>query len=576
MDAPSAPLGSPKLAAAGALVATIALGVLLRLVDPLSSAVIPAEDPYTHMVLVREHLRTGTLDPLNPPGGLYPPGMHAFMAAVWSFSGLDLYELFRWAPVALGGLGVLGMGLALWRHAGPVAGFVGALGFAVAPEVIFRTTMMSPTALDMALVPFCLLALLELARGHRAWFGVAAPMVLFFVFAHPWLLAILTAGVGGLLLYPVLASSTDSEPMGLALVLATVGAGFGLAMTGCGGMCGPGLERFLPGSLSTTWLAPVTILGSMLPAIALALAPDRVRAGLFDGERSLPPWGLALASLALTGILAGLTIPALQQGLPQQVDLPRMLGWPLLALAAFAVIALPFLSNPAAYLGFGIAVGTYPMVLYNLFNSPFWPHRTVVFLGVGLVLLAGVAAAALARWAVAAWGAWDPQLPRIATSRPLAIGLIPALLVTLSLGGAVYAGTPDGYDGGWYRLYQECELDAFETIAEDLDEEPDALVVTGSWQSRLVLAALTEDPSRVWASSTFFWDETERDQIIGGMTKQDRPLLVLTDRHLQREHPNAETGFLDGESWVETGGWCASATSTEPRVGLHRFRGGPT
>src|SRR5688572_26440747 len=69
-----------------AIAAILALGVVLRLVDPLSSPVIPAEDPYTHMAIVREDLRTGELQPLTEGADLYPPGLHAFLAAVLVFS----------------------------------------------------------------------------------------------------------------------------------------------------------------------------------------------------------------------------------------------------------------------------------------------------------------------------------------------------------------------------------------------------------------------------------------------------------------------------------------------------------
>src|SRR5688572_3762692 len=63
------------LAVAGAA----AWGIALRLVDPLSTDVIPAEDPYTHLALTREHLRDGSIDGLNGPGAPYPPGLHAVL-----------------------------------------------------------------------------------------------------------------------------------------------------------------------------------------------------------------------------------------------------------------------------------------------------------------------------------------------------------------------------------------------------------------------------------------------------------------------------------------------------------------
>src|SRR5688500_12071397 len=76
-----------------AILSVVALAVVLRLADPLSSPVVPAEDPYTHMALVREHLRTGELDPMNTHETLYPPGLHGFLAVAVVLTGADLYDL---------------------------------------------------------------------------------------------------------------------------------------------------------------------------------------------------------------------------------------------------------------------------------------------------------------------------------------------------------------------------------------------------------------------------------------------------------------------------------------------------
>lgn len=153
------------LAVFGILAVTVA-GVALRLDDPLSSPVVPAEDPYTHMALVREHLRDGSVEPLYESGTVYPPGMHSFVAATWVYTGVDLYELTRLGPALLGGIGILGVGLLLWRVEGPVAAFVGASAFAVAPEIIFRSSMLAPTALNLALLPFLFYCFLEILRGR--------------------------------------------------------------------------------------------------------------------------------------------------------------------------------------------------------------------------------------------------------------------------------------------------------------------------------------------------------------------------------------------------------------------------
>src|SRR5687767_374002 len=74
------------------------LGTDLRLIDPFASPVLPAEDTFNHMALVQEHVRDGSLDPLYPGGRLYPPGMHAWVAGAWSFTGYDLYQIMRFSP----------------------------------------------------------------------------------------------------------------------------------------------------------------------------------------------------------------------------------------------------------------------------------------------------------------------------------------------------------------------------------------------------------------------------------------------------------------------------------------------
>src|ERR1051326_1688712 len=132
-----------------AVAAVVGYGLQLRLQDPLSSPVIPAEDPYTHMALVREHLRDGTLDPLTQGGTIYPPGMHALLAATIAYTGVGLYDLARVGPAFFGALGLAGLALLLARFESGTAALAATVAFAIVPESIFRTTMLSPTALDL-------------------------------------------------------------------------------------------------------------------------------------------------------------------------------------------------------------------------------------------------------------------------------------------------------------------------------------------------------------------------------------------------------------------------------------------
>jgi len=566
-----------RFLAVAAIAATVTLGTLLRFVDPLSSPVIGAEDPYTHMAIVREHLRTGDLGPLTPEGDVYPPGLHSFLAAVWVFTGADLYEAVRLGPALLGAIGILGTALLLWRHAGPVAAFVGSLGLAVAPEAIFRTTMMSPTALDLAILPFFLYATLELTRGRLAWAGVAAPLALFQVFAHPWLFAILaiTGAVFAVLalLFPRPTSPRDRfASLGVAAAIAIVGSGLGLSLTSCGGMCGPGFVDLFPPLAGYAWLAWLVILVSIAPLAMVLVRPGAVPRFLVRGRG--PPMRLR-ARVALSSAIAGLLFlvswTAYRQGMPEYVDLPRMVGWPLMALAAIALVGLPFLPSRLAYLGAAWFAATLPFVVFNPLHSPFWPHRTVVFLAFGLAVLAGLAAGAVTRWAHEALSVQGRRVStRWGVGRHPWPAVVAALFVVTACAGTVYAGTPDGYPGGWYRLYSTCELDGLKQVSAVADAAPSAIVVVGSWQSKLVLSGLAQGADRIWYADEMYTDAEYREDLVIHMAKEDRPLLVVVDRYLVGEHPEADTGFLRGSEWEPVGSWCEHQGTGQPRLTLHQ------
>jgi hypothetical protein len=568
-----------------AIGAAVTVGFMLRLADPLSSPVIPAEDPYTHMALVREHLRTGTLAALYPGGGLYPPGLHAFLATTWSYTGIDLYNIMLLGPVFLGAIGVLGMALLLARNQGPLAGFVAALALAVAPEAIFRTNMMSPTALDLALLPFYLLAVLELLKGRLGWLGVAAPMSLFFVFSHPWLFPILTmTGAAFVLLawaFQWPSRFAPLSPLGVAGALACVGVGLGLTLSTCGGLCGPGLRDIvdLPRTAFFNALPYLVMLGAAAPLALLALRPNlRAKVTGWKTAARRPLWLRLLASAAIAVALYAITMPALKAGLPEYVDLQHMFGWPIVVLAFAALVALPFVSSPAAYAGAGLFAATYPFVIYNPLHSPFWPHRTAVFLGLGLVILAGVAAGALAHGIAVAWNAFlerrtrrkveggtDPA-PRVPHPGSHAMLLLAVLAVPAFIGGAVYAGTPDGYAGGWYRMYPACEMDALRDIAKVADADPNAVVMTGDWEAKLVLASLSTDASRVWFTQTFFTLQKSRETTEAQMAHKGHTLIVVVDRYLKVETPDSDTSFLASAPYHSLGTWCSGGGTGQSRL----------
>jgi hypothetical protein len=278
-------------------------------------------------------------------------------------------------------------------------------------------------------------------------------------------------------------------------------------------------------------------------------------------------WVRASTSVALALLLVGITVPALNAGLPNLVDLPGMLGIPLLVLAAFAFVALPFLRGPASRLGAALALVTYPLVLYNPFNSEFLPHRTVVFLGIAFAILAGAAAGSLQRWIARSWTALAARRTSRAspTSRPrFAAVFVPALLVALALGIPVYASTPDSYAGGWYRLYSACEIAGFQDIAAKVDQDPHAIVIAGDWQAKLVLSALASNSTRIWNKPDFFHVDEPQQLFLESASRTGLAIYVVHDRYLMQEHPDSDVRFLKEGNWQPLGPWCTDANILLP------------
>jgi hypothetical protein len=579
-------------AAALAIALGVGIGISMRLEDPLSSPVIPAEDPYTHMALVREHLRDGYMDPLYEGGGMYPPGMHALLAAIWVYTGAELYDIVRLGPVAFGALGILGVGLLAARFHAPrldalVAAGAASIAFAVAPEIIFRTTMMSPTALDLAFLPFYLYALLALVQGRLWWAAIIIPMSAYLVFSHPWVFGILgIAGAAFALLYLLMPWPESVAPplstRGLAIAVAVLGSSLAFALRGCA-ICGDGFGFVAGESEAAEYVHRWSDLLLLSLALSAALAFLSWKVPVLRGLHWRPSvrsiwWAMMVVlSLVMGLVLWSITGPAYDQGMPPFVNLDRMFGKPILVLAAAGWMLLPFVRSPAAYVGGAVAAATFPFVIYNPLDSEFWSHRTAAYLGIGLVWLVGVAVGAAARGAAAA-SAWSRKdMPESALRgrlpRPLAVA-VPGLIVALLLTGGVYAATPDQYEGGWYRLFEGCDFEALEAVADKANADEEMLVITGDWQSKLVVAALIEDGGRVWFISSFFGTSSnarfERDGLLSGMESADRPVVVIEDDYAAA---GSNTTFLRSDPWlpVETP---ACEGGKEPTVKVYEARWG--
>jgi hypothetical protein len=134
------------------------------------------------------------------------------------------------------------------------------------------------------------------------------------------------------------------------------------------------------------------------------------------------------------------------------------------------------------------------------------------------------------------------------------------------MGGTVLAATPEAYPGGWYRLYRPCELDGLEAVANAANAAPGSLVVTAAWQPKLVLAALSNDASRVWYDTTFFYDDADRHGVLLGLSHRDRPAFVLLDRYSYGQETRLNTSFLHESPWQQMGTWCGGLGLEIPRI----------
>ena len=325
------------------------LALVVRLREPLSSPVIGAEDPYLHMRHAWDLVQGRGFD------GTYPPGF-AILLAPFALLGPDaFYAVARFLPPLLGVVGVVGVWvLARERWSAPAA--AGAAGVAaLMPENVFRTNLLFPTALDLALLPFVFLLALRAWEGRRRAVAWLAALLAALLVIHPWVVALLLPTLG---LYAL--ATALRQPGRSARVAASV-AGGGAALAGA--------LMFLPG----TW--------NPAPAFFDHAGPRLVE--LVTDPSSLFP-------------------------LPRHVDLPAMLTWPALLLASAGAAVALARRRPLDLLALCWSAFILPFVLVDWFDVWFIPHRSVAYLSVGVALLAGCAVDALwrarrasraARWA---------------------------------------------------------------------------------------------------------------------------------------------------------------------------------
>lgn len=528
----------PAVLAGLLLLAFVAVGVVLRMEDPLSGP-LAAEDPYTHVVFTKETLEKGRFgDSVYLGTGMYPPGIHAFSGGLVAFGGPRLYDVAVWGPVVLGAIAIVGMYALANRLAGPIAGLAAALLTALMPEHVFRTNLFAPTAFDLALVPAWLL-LFHLAvtprddepAGHPGWrepsrlcaglgfLLLSIPLA----FLHPWAVPLFAAPAA---IYAALQAFRAQAParatttrLGYAAGLVVLATAF--AMASRWEKSDTGFAGFL------SQLGPLAALGNIdFPApvlfVALATIFGVVAAGLVLLVAVAGAWnariprpvraGVAMALAAV--VIAGLVL--LGSGdLPKHVNYEMQLQPGAVILGLIGVGLALAAPTRLGDLALALTLVLFPLTAINVFNSEFWPQRTVVYLGIGVALLAAAAVA----WAFA------QAIRLVANGRSTRVAAPVAILASVLLvGGAVAANPASTYP--WYRLYSDEHFAAFERTADLLAGEPEAQVVVYSWEPALMVKTLA-DPKQARYSPDFF-KGGDRDKILKEAREEPRYVLVDT------------------------------------------------
>lgn len=443
------------------LVLVAALAVRLR--EPLSSPILGAEDPFLHMAQTWDVLQGHGL-PAH-----YPPGFPVLLVP-FAMLGPELFVLAaRFLPPLLGVVGALGMFVLLERRVGGWGAVGGALAMALMPEVVFRTDLLFPTALDLALLPFVFHLALRAAEGSRGGLVGAIALTALLLVTHPWVVA---------LLVPTFAA------FALALALRRE------------------RRRAVP-------LVAASAVGGLALAVALAFLPGT--------------WNPVPAFLRHAGpkLVALATNPASLFPLPRYVDLPAMLTWPALALAAAGAVRVLRTRKRVGLLALLWCALLLPFVLVDWFDVWFIPHRTVAYLAVGVAILCA--------YAIEAFVA---SMPRRAKAPA---GFVACVVVAVLLAPSAMAVAP------WYRVVDRDDTRAWDALAA---RHP-SLVVTSSWQAASGYRATTGEASVF--SPSFFRDAGERDRALAAHPD----LVVYVDAHAKEN--GLPTGFLSG--WHKVGTW---------------------
>lgn len=309
--------------------ALLGLALFVRLREPLSSPIIGAEDPYVHMARAWDFVQG------RGWSSAYPPGFAILLAPFAILGPEAFYAAARFLPPFLGGVEVLGVYLLARENLRTPAALVAATFVALMPENVFRTNLLFPTALDLALLPFFLMHLLRAARGSKRAIAWAAGIALFLAPVHPWVLVFMLPPT----LAVALLALRDARDRRLAYMAIGALALVALAFA------------FLPGAWNP---APAFLRHAGPRAVELATDP----ASLFP--------------------------------LPRYVDLPAMVSWTVLALAGVGALAALARRTTLGLVALAYTAAILPFVFVDWFDVWFIPHRSVAYLSLGLALLAAL------------------------------------------------------------------------------------------------------------------------------------------------------------------------------------------
>lgn len=431
--------GAVELAVlAGIVIAALAV----RLSDITSSRIIGAEDPYRHM--------ERTWDLIQGKGiGDYPPGLAILMAPFALMGPATFYAVARFTPVVFG----VGMVVAIYalsrRHLHPAGALTAALAAALVPELVRRTTLLFPTAMDLALVPVLFLAVIEAASGSRKAVIACGALAGVLLASHPWVFVLVLPPIAVYWIGAQFRAQWRQEHHG-HITRVALAAGL------------------VPVAFLTLW------------AIDFGDVATRI------------------SDNALPRLSAVVSEPSSITPLPLFVDFSSMIGYPLLGLAGLGALAVLLRPTRLGVLSLLYSVMLLPLILVDWFGLWYVPHRTVAYFAIGVCLLAGIAVSEAARrlLGVAAASAGDGAK---ATRGHLGITLGAVGLTAFLLIPAVSADTT------WYTIFDDRDFEAWHAV----DDQGAHFVMAGSWQARMGYRATTGN-NAVY-SPDFFTDQTSRD-----------------------------------------------------------------